>query len=693
MDKLSLSILPVYSAEHPDPQYQIGSTRLLKHQVETWEAFHDPDVDVIFNTAMTGDGKSLAAYLSAFKEDKRVIAMYPTNELIQDQYLALPGYETRLDVHLPKYGTMYSEEISRVMREREISVRLEAVRRLLSRHRILLTNPDLVHLIMSHQYGWDYLRKELPTQLSASFDYFVFDEFHVFGVPQFISVMDLLGYLAVAYRDNQKNRKKYVFLSATPSALMDNLLARSGLRYRKIAGNYASTPGEHYHCILQPCELELHELNQDKDNIQASPMESWVEEHLEEMREFFDKHPGSKAAILVYSVATARRLYTRLKDYFEKQHGITVGENTGLTYRDERHAALEKQILVGTSTVDIGIDFRINYLVFEAYNAGSFLQRFGRLGRHEGFDAYSAYGLIPRFVLERLQQSLGAESEVERKRFNDAVQEAFPVEAEFKGYTQRWGVLQAAQVLVALQGEGKKDANDAFTQELTDEYEQLYGSLEQPIMPKKVKKFWAIQKYHPEIAEELGSFRGQSPLSCGVWDSDNHLKTYDLFFLIANAEIEAIAGTTFMEEVRRRVDAGSEHLHERDFRDKLLYLKVHEYFSQSRRLTLRVDLDLDEQGDIMHQVVVCHGFSVLTPTFTWKDRVNKALSAKKLVCIFSDWQILELKRRLNLPALFPIQRVQDRTGQEYSVAFGQEALLLDSLLYRRKTKGDNAMFF
>jgi len=30
-------------------------------------------------------------------------------------------------------------------------------------------------------------------------------------------------------------------------------------------------------------------------------------------------------------------------------------------------------------------------------------------------------------------------------------------------------------------------------------------------------------------------------------------------------------------------------------------------------------------------------------------------------------------------------------GQEYSVAFGQEALLLDSLLSWRKTKGDNAM--
>lgn len=46
-----LHTLPVYSQEYPNPNYWIGKTRLLKHQVETWEAFNDPNVDVIFNTA------------------------------------------------------------------------------------------------------------------------------------------------------------------------------------------------------------------------------------------------------------------------------------------------------------------------------------------------------------------------------------------------------------------------------------------------------------------------------------------------------------------------------------------------------------------------------------------------------------------------------------------------------------------
>jgi len=676
---LRLSILPVYSEEHPDPGQQIGSMRLLKHQVETLAAFNDPGVDVIFNTAMTGDGKSLAAYLPVFEKQKNIVAMYPTNELVQDQYNALPGYGERLGKRLPRYSTMYSDKITQLMIEHDNKVRLEEVRKLLEKNGILLTNPDLIHLMMSHQYGWDHQRKELPVTVGAYFDYFLFDEFHIFGVPQVISVMNMLGYLMVNYRDRPADRKKFIFLSATPSKLMNDLLERSGLRYKKIEGSYRSSEQPGYRRILQPCELELHEISQETST------EAWIEEHLEEIHGFFKQHKDSKAAVLVYSVATARRLYTRLKDYFEP-HGITVGENTGLTRRDDRRASFEKHILVGTSTVDIGVDFRINYLIFEAYNAGSFLQRFGRLGRHEGFPIYRAYGLLPRFVLERLAEKFGAVKEVERGSFNAAINEAFPAEAEFKSYTQRWGVVQAAQVLAELQGQSKRDANEAFSSALTDQYELFYGSPAQSVMVKALKKYWAIRGKKPEIIAELNSFRGLSPLSCGVWDTDGHLQTYDLFFLLANTEFEVMTGTLFMQEVKRQ------ELEERDFKDKLLYLKVLKYVPERQQLILGLPHDFGEFANTLHQVQVLDNFFVREPYFSGRDQVNRSLKAQSLACIVSDMGRKELKQRLNLGSMFPIQRLQDKTGAEYAVVFGQEALLLDSLLFWRKTKGDQAMY-
>ena len=55
------------------------------HQAATLEAIRDPNIDVIFNTAMTGDGKSLAAYLETLLIDFLAIGLYPTNELARDQ--------------------------------------------------------------------------------------------------------------------------------------------------------------------------------------------------------------------------------------------------------------------------------------------------------------------------------------------------------------------------------------------------------------------------------------------------------------------------------------------------------------------------------------------------------------------------------------------------------------------------------
>ena len=60
---------------------------------------------------------------------------------------------------------------------------------------------------------------------------------------------------------------------------------------------------------------------------------------------------------------------------------------------------------------------------------------------------------------------------------------------------------------------------------------------------------------------------------------------------------------------------------------------------------LGINRDLIGEADIMHQALELGGFFLQEPVFTWRDRVNKALRAKKLVCVFSDMSRLELERR------------------------------------------------
>jgi CRISPR-associated endonuclease/helicase Cas3 len=66
MNKFTITLKPVYScpAETTPEGIELPEGWTLSwHQAETFKALSDPNVDVVFNTAMTGDGKSLAAYL------------------------------------------------------------------------------------------------------------------------------------------------------------------------------------------------------------------------------------------------------------------------------------------------------------------------------------------------------------------------------------------------------------------------------------------------------------------------------------------------------------------------------------------------------------------------------------------------------------------------------------------------------
>ena len=84
----SIQLKPVYSCPASDVPQEVHlpeGWQLAWHQFETLKALRDPNVDVVFNTAMTGDGKSLAAYLDILQGDCHAIALYPTNALAADQ--------------------------------------------------------------------------------------------------------------------------------------------------------------------------------------------------------------------------------------------------------------------------------------------------------------------------------------------------------------------------------------------------------------------------------------------------------------------------------------------------------------------------------------------------------------------------------------------------------------------------------
>ena len=123
MRDYQITLNPIYSSpvtETPDTIKLPQNWNLAWHQLETLNALRNPEIDVVINTAMTGDGKSLAAFLSTLQDEKnaiasgselRSIALYPTNELARDQESQIHNYINLFQPELePRVNRLKQEE-------------------------------------------------------------------------------------------------------------------------------------------------------------------------------------------------------------------------------------------------------------------------------------------------------------------------------------------------------------------------------------------------------------------------------------------------------------------------------------------------------------------------------------------------------------------------------------------------------
>jgi CRISPR-associated endonuclease/helicase Cas3 len=369
--------------------------------------------------------------------------------------------------------------------------------------------------------------------------------------------------------------------------------------------------------------------------------------------------------------------------------------------------------------VDVGVDFHINLLVFEASSSAEFLQRFGRLGRHEGYidrqgrsvtfdpDSYRAYALCPRFICARIAEKLDSATEgtptafdqttpVDRPAFsNDIVRDVFPNRQQFQLYTRRWGLLQAAPYIANLRKPRWRDVPDNYgplREALAQQFAESFGAHVGAV-------YGAAKRYRRDredkiasvLLDEVCSFRGES-LGCAIWDTtDDTLKTYNLLFMLANSEFEVLSQTTFMAEVQRRGLSEYEYEHQQFYIRVIRYLEERDRFRFSNK---GLHLGKTHQADLNHAVVLS-GFRVADLPRPNIGEINTQLEKQRLVCtITTEWgdKPVDLKRRLNLPPLFPIHSLT-ATGPPACIAFGKAALLLDSLLWYRKNKSDDGAFF
>lgn len=168
-------------------------------------------------------------------------------------------------------------------------------------------------------------------------------------------------------------------MTATPEPACElalENLQNAGVRIARIDGE--ANNGE-----LLPSQTAVNlELRPKPDN-----KEEWITELTAEVVKRFQEKPNENGAVILDSLDNINFL----KKELEKQ-GLNnfIGRITGPAPKKDRHIAMQRQIILATSTVDVGFNFErtpeptrqnLDWLIFSARDRSAFWQRIGRVGR------------------------------------------------------------------------------------------------------------------------------------------------------------------------------------------------------------------------------------------------------------------------------------------------------------------------
>lgn len=653
------------------------SCPLSSHQAKTCAAVMQGDADIIFNKAATSDGKSLGASLPGFLNPSfRIMGLYPTIELVEDQTIQQKEYHKKFNLDAStRVDRLFGAELSRRVKQAEKSNKFQELLLAIEQKEVLLTNPDIFHYITHFQYQNPATARDLLPLVLAEFpDLWVFDEFHIFGAHQETAVLNSMA-LIRRTQENQSRPRRFLFTSATPKQDFIAQLQQAGFNVATVEGVYASesTPG--YRQILQPVELEFEELK-DTDTL------NWLTNKAPCIREILNAQVRGRGLIIVNSVAKAGQITRKLHQLLP---GVIVKEISGRIDRKDRvdtqsqlKDAPQPVLVVGTSAVDVGVDFRIHLLIFESSDCATIVQRLGRLGRHPGFSKYTAFILIPShtpWVMARLLDKFKPDEEVERRELQEAIAYAFEPPEEFKKYRQRWGALQAQGMLWCMSQENA-GVNQPIRDRMSEDFERVYSQN----LESARKQWFAMQ--HTDagkaIRQELLRFRGGSTLQAAVWEGDRFY-TYDLLRLLPYAIVEIIDRETFFKAAS---GCGEEEFPEEYIQ---VYLRIREWVDKRSDISLHCNRKSSELK--IGELCLVDKLSIVGEM---PSDVKTCLRQKKLLAFLvpvsskfnSHWDV---SRTLQLSPLFGLYHLTDGSNkQAYACAFNQDALLLEALKWQMK---------
>ena len=379
-DPLRIHLGPVYIANGNTVRGAI-TLRRFQEQIE-----NSPEGHLIVR-APTGSGKTLAFLLRLLKREHGVmIAVYPTNELVEDQarnmeqildrlnlsYCIAKRNETEFDVgwkpHPPDSRTrvvltvLTGDTLYMLKDHYNGTTEGLALRKLLEQAKVapllvILTNPEVLFAFFHLSFAQ---AKELHRLLlGRPYMLFVFDEFHVYWGAS------LAGLLLLLDKWFRGKRCEVLFSSATTTKVSDFIPVKVDLIQASIGGDC---------CVRYPTELTL-----KAGDLPLVEPEN-LKEFGQEILRLYAEHKHSPATVKVLgilnSLASCEQVYQYILEEVGEENVSRIHSLVPSTARKS-----DKPIVIGTSALEIGVDLDVASMVFEAGDGASFIQRLGRCCR------------------------------------------------------------------------------------------------------------------------------------------------------------------------------------------------------------------------------------------------------------------------------------------------------------------------
>ncbi len=372
--------------------------RLYKYQEEVLELSTERNLIAI--DAPTGAGKTLAlllAFKRLFEDEKNAMILYPTKTLIEDQKTSISKLVEKIKVSVD-VTPVDSDRLHEYMLAKGYKTHGEALYDILSSAgpKLVLTNPDILYYILRMEFKRGRpIYREL-----AKFAGIGIDELHLYWGA---SLQILFTFLSL-----MKNKMRLLSTAThdpTLLSLLSHLKGLAKVKAREVEKGARIRHEVHLAFVSIKPEGVLY------GDDEAEKIADTVLSVLDQVEYGVNPRVVCIVNSLVFSEKIAEKVSERERD---------VSLINSLTPRGERN--IDSKIVVGTSAIEVGINFDTQALIFEATDTAGFIQRLGRVGRKR---PGIAVAFMPYDNFRKIQKEIPQNGRISYSELERAVKHSF----------------------------------------------------------------------------------------------------------------------------------------------------------------------------------------------------------------------------------------------------------------------------